>query len=107
MENYINYTAGGKRFSLSCHFAFDKESPESVAREVYSEISFDRDCKLKSGAIATTPPQEVLQKMSKEELKEWSKITDIEFYDYTSNKVIRAKHMSDLIEGSFKLESIG
>ena len=65
----------------------------------------DRDIKLIEGNIRLKLTEEEEKSMSEEDIFEWYRITAIEFVDYTSNKRLTMKYMSDF-SGNYIIETV-
>lgn len=105
MENYVSYIAGGEKQYFPTSLCFDNEPTDFIARRVYLAICMDRDIKLIEGNIRLKLTEEEEKSMSEEDIFEWYRITAIEFVDYTSNKRLTMKYMSDF-SGNYIIETV-
>lgn len=106
MENYISYVAGGERQKISTTLAFHNSTDkDSVARRLYLEVAFDRDDKLINGTIRRKPTEQETKEMREDEIFEWYRISNIEFFDYGSMQKMSMKHLSDY-QGTYTIEKL-
>ena len=105
MENYISYIAGGAIQKFPTSLSFQDNNDAFVAQRLYLEVAFDRDEKLIAGTIRRILTEEEKQNMNEEEICEWHRISNIEFFDYVHMKKMSMKHMSDF-QGNYCVENL-
>lgn len=99
MDNNISYVAGGQTYMFCTTLTFKENSNDYVARQVYKQVSADRNNGLSNSIIKTEPSTAEKGIMSESNIQEWAKTTNIVFTDYLCKKKLLMKYMSDFMNG--------